>query len=353
MVSTQTSMQARERAKESDDYHQIAPDRGRTGGDVPRLDSRRALWRMENAPSPAAESARMAAMRAVKAARAAPPPPAPSAAQAQPPISKSGPSVEGPKPAATGSKPNRATGPAHQPTSSKPSSHQAHKQPPCIKSASMAEPPPPPPPAPPPAPKGQQPRPSARAGSDRTRSPLPPRRPASEVRVGAADPDPEAAPLLPSSSTEAVALSAAAKPGLRLPPAEPRQCKLEGAGLREGAVRREARFTIEAFTDDGLRQDHGGEPFQVAVRSSGVRLRVKLQDHEDGMYTASFKPEATGRYEISVTLCGHPLPGSPFGYVAHASVPVASLCGVVGGALTLAVSRVRPYGGSHNACIRR
>ena len=74
--------------------------------------------------------------------------------------------------------------------------------------------------------------------------------------------------------------------------------RCEGDGLERAIVRQANVFTIIACDDKGERRTSGGDEFAVQIRGCGVHLRVKVADHGDGSYTASYNPESSGEYTI-------------------------------------------------------
>ena len=123
-----------------------------------------------------------------------------------------------------------------------------------------------------------------------------------------------------------------------------KQCMLEGAGLTQASLGQLARFTIQSCNAHGIRFEEGGDTFNVAIRFTGMGIRVKAKvvDHDDGSYTVSFKPPRAGRCTIRVSLHGEELPGSPFTCIVaglSGPTPIANQCTVRGDALTRIVAR--------------
>lgn len=90
-----------------------------------------------------------------------------------------------------------------------------------------------------------------------------------------------------------------------------------------------ASFTIQACDAGGSSQRHGGDPFVVAVRGPSL-VHAKVTDTEDGSYKVDYKACTSGQYNISVTLHGAPLVGSPFALTIMRPRPHAAKCVVRG-----------------------
>jgi len=43
----------------------------------------------------------------------------------------------------------------------------------------------------------------------------------------------------------------------------------------------------------------------------GKEIPVKLTDHHDGQYTAEYTAPTPGKYKVSATYAGRPVPGTP------------------------------------------
>ena len=121
---------------------------------------------------------------------------------------------------------------------------------------------------------------------------------------------------------------------------DPKRCKCTGIGLSTAIVRQPASFSIEACNSQGERRSEGGDSFNVQIRAAGVRIRTKLTDHSNGLYTVEFKAESSSRFLISLALRGRQLPGSPFTCVARSALPAASQCVISGASLTRAVAHI-------------
>jgi len=115
-------------------------------------------------------------------------------------------------------------------------------------------------------------------------------------------------------------------------------CKVEGDGLRRAIVRQMATFTIIARNAADELIKMGGDKFNVAMRGASA-LRARVFDNEDGTYTVSYFPSTSGRYNVSITLNGISLPGSPFAVDVLAARPDPSRCQLRGEALHSATAR--------------
>ena len=122
-------------------------------------------------------------------------------------------------------------------------------------------------------------------------------------------------------------------------PTRASMCKVSGNALTEATARELATFTIEAFDENGKPQSHGGDTFVVAIRGRGERVRAKVIDNLDGRYAVGFKPITSGKYIISISHSGEPLPGSPFLCHVSTRTPSAPQCVVRGKALLRATAR--------------
>ena len=115
-------------------------------------------------------------------------------------------------------------------------------------------------------------------------------------------------------------------------------CKVEGDGLRRAIVRQMAIFTIIARNAADELIKMGGDKFNVAMRGASA-LRARVFDNEDGTYTVSYFPSTSGRYNVSITLNGISLPGSPFAVDVLAARADPSRCQLRGEALHSATAR--------------
>ena len=122
--------------------------------------------------------------------------------------------------------------------------------------------------------------------------------------------------------------------------ASAKHCKISGAGLTKASYGQTASFTIVACSPQGIQFDDGGDTFSVHIRFAGIGTRVhaRVVDNQDGSYQVMYKPLASGKCTIAVSLMGETLPGSPFSCTVSAPKPVASHCFVRGDALTKVVA---------------
>ena len=116
------------------------------------------------------------------------------------------------------------------------------------------------------------------------------------------------------------------------------QYEVVGGGISEATVLKPARFSITARDEDGESVPTAGMPFIVAIRGV-ARVRAKVVDTGDGLYTAEWRPPISGLYQIAIFKHGFSLPGSPFHVPTMTPQPHAAHCIVRGDALFRAVSR--------------
>jgi hypothetical protein len=100
-------------------------------------------------------------------------------------------------------------------------------------------------------------------------------------------------------------------------------------------------FGSRARRADGERQKQGGDSFFVSIRGRGAgeMVRAKVIDNLDGTYAVGYKPIHSGRYAVSISLLGEPLPGSPFTCAVSTPTPSAPHCVLRGTALQTAIAR--------------
>lgn len=126
-------------------------------------------------------------------------------------------------------------------------------------------------------------------------------------------------------------------------PADPLRCIVSGAGLASATTRVVANFKIEAFNKNGQRKTSGGDRFVAAVRGRGNAVYSKVVDQLNGIYLVEFKPNVSGRYQITVSLAGTPLPGSPFTCIVTTPTASSPHCILRGPALLNAIARKEEY----------
>ena len=84
-------------------------------------------------------------------------------------------------------------------------------------------------------------------------------------------------------------------------------------------MRQEAIFAIEARDGSAAARTDGGDAFFVSIRGCGVRVRARVTDMRDGSYTVRYKPEVSGSYFISISLCAPARCANPAGHAAACS----------------------------------
>ena len=117
------------------------------------------------------------------------------------------------------------------------------------------------------------------------------------------------------------------------------KCYVDPVSVAAATVRKLNMFVIEARLGDGTRQPNGGDSFFVAIRGRGETVRAKVIDQENGQYAVGFKPVNSGKYTISISLLGEPLPGSPFMCMVGTPTASAPHCLLKGAALRTAIAR--------------
>merc|ERR1711959_75837 len=111
-----------------------------------------------------------------------------------------------------------------------------------------------------------------------------------------------------------------------------------GDGLYEGQATRTSRFVVQACDDNGEPLDTGGQTFNVMLSNDSLHYdfahlsRSELPeewdpsldpngyhrdhniiiDNEDGTYLCEYTPSRDGEYELSISLDGFEIQGSPF-----------------------------------------
>ena len=119
--------------------------------------------------------------------------------------------------------------------------------------------------------------------------------------------------------------------------------QFEGKGMRQASLGQIATFNIIALSEHGIRFEDGGDNFTVSIHfpGLGIRVRPKVCDNNDGSYTVTWRPTATGKCTVRVSLDGDDLPGSPFSCVVSGycgPTPTASQCTVHGDSLNEVVA---------------
>ena len=115
--------------------------------------------------------------------------------------------------------------------------------------------------------------------------------------------------------------------------------RVTGAGISEATVREQASFQIETYDDqEKLIYAPAECEFFIAIRGVS-QVRARVTDTMNGTWIVTWQPKQSGRYRITVSCCGIPLPGSPFMVIAYDPEPCPSKCVVRGDALTSGIAR--------------
>jgi len=86
----------------------------------------------------------------------------------------------------------------------------------------------------------------------------------------------------------------------------------EGEGLSKGKTKKPANFNIISVGANGKPMGKGGEPFVVEIDGPAGKLNPELNDNGNGVYPVQYFPQQEGKYNISATLFGEHIRGSPF-----------------------------------------
>ena len=98
---------------------------------------------------------------------------------------------------------------------------------------------------------------------------------------------------------------------------DPANCSATGAGLYEAVVGDQASFSLHARDRTNMRRTSGQDNFKVDIsvvrpnRSTSV-VPAEIDDLDNGVYSVSYTPALEGVYEISISLHGEPIRGSPY-----------------------------------------
>ena len=100
--------------------------------------------------------------------------------------------------------------------------------------------------------------------------------------------------------------------------ANPGTCSAEGEGLRSAQTLHYSQFTVNVV-DKNRKPCPSIQDVVVKVKSSENEFESNalVHDRGSGRYRVSFCPEFPGPHEISVTVNGKSIPGSPFPLVVH------------------------------------
>uniref|UniRef100_A0A3Q3WU36 Calponin-homology (CH) domain-containing protein n=1 Tax=Mola mola TaxID=94237 RepID=A0A3Q3WU36_MOLML len=88
----------------------------------------------------------------------------------------------------------------------------------------------------------------------------------------------------------------------------PNACRASGRGLQPKGVRVREAADFKVFTKGA-----GGGELNVSVKGpTGAEEKVKVRDAGNGVYECEYYPLKPGKYTVSITWGGHPIPRSPF-----------------------------------------
>ena len=95
---------------------------------------------------------------------------------------------------------------------------------------------------------------------------------------------------------------------------EPSLSLADGKGLIEGTQGEDCTFTVTTKDSQGMQTYSEIDRVDVDIQSLQTRstLKVNITDLQDGCYKVSYKPEAAGEFNVSVTVAGEAIKGSPF-----------------------------------------
>ena len=87
-----------------------------------------------------------------------------------------------------------------------------------------------------------------------------------------------------------------------------------GEGLTKSTEGEDCSFTIETRDSQGQISYSGFDQLDVDIRSVETRniMTSKIIDSKNGFYEVKYKPEVTGKYEVSITVNGDAIMDSPF-----------------------------------------
>ena len=96
---------------------------------------------------------------------------------------------------------------------------------------------------------------------------------------------------------------------------EPSLTIVDGMGLTEGVQGQDCTFTVITVDSQGNKtySEIDGR-VEVCIQSLQARETVKatITDSQDGCYKVSYTPEATGEFNVAITVAGEAVKGSPF-----------------------------------------
>jgi len=113
--------------------------------------------------------------------------------------------------------------------------------------------------------------------------------------------------------------------------AVPERCRAYGPGLERGETYIQTEFTIEAINANMRRVNHGGDPFEVVIKSpKAVVVPHRMQDNNDGTYLVQYTPTDIGKHYIGITLHNKHIANSPYQVPVTRSGVDASKCRAYG-----------------------
>jgi len=85
-------------------------------------------------------------------------------------------------------------------------------------------------------------------------------------------------------------------------------------GLTEGVKGEDCTFTVITKDSQGNKTYSDIDGVEVCIQSLQTRKSVKvtITDSHDGCYRVSYKPEATGQFNVLITVAGEAIKGNPF-----------------------------------------
>lgn len=88
----------------------------------------------------------------------------------------------------------------------------------------------------------------------------------------------------------------------------------DGRGLTEGVKGEDCTFTVITKDLQGNKTYSEIDGVEVCIQSlqTGKSVKVTITDSQDGCYRVSYKPEATGQFNVVITVAGEAIKGSPF-----------------------------------------
>ncbi|PRP81712.1 hypothetical protein PROFUN_10812 [Planoprotostelium fungivorum] len=95
----------------------------------------------------------------------------------------------------------------------------------------------------------------------------------------------------------------------------PLKSTASGTGLSGGIVGSRCSFTVQAYDNNGNHKLKGGDAFRCQIidpKALKSAINAVITDNNNGTYTFTYSPDQSGQFEISVTLDGSHIKGSPF-----------------------------------------